>query len=186
MQNDLMKNIIEMVQAEDCDDPVREEARLLLGEAFKHAVNTNDDDHEWDILAKKYLASDPAVQGLLNYVTILVCGWSIPTLIKMAQGDDDIDCDYPITPPLAATVTIDDNHADAIIEKAIKDFDTADAEGKKKIIATLNDLGGPDNKWKVIDVYEPTESWADHLAKTRREKKRAHLSVVDDGKKDAS
>jgi hypothetical protein len=181
MQNDLMKNIVDMVQAEDCDDPVREEARLLLGEAFKHAVNTNA-DHEWDILAKKYLGSDPAVQGLLNYVTILVCGWSIPTLIKMAQGDDDIDCDYPITPPLAATVTIDDNHADVIIEKAIKDFDTADAEGKKKIIATLNDLS-PDDKWKVIDVYEPTESRAEYLAKMRREKKRAHLRVVS---KDAS
>jgi hypothetical protein len=100
----------------------------------------------------------------------------------MAQGDDDIDCDYPITPPLAATVTIDDNHADVIIEKAIKDFDTADAEGKKKIIATLNDLS-PDDKWKVIDVYEPTESRAEYLAKMRREKKRAHLRVVS---KDAS
>jgi hypothetical protein len=181
MQNDLKKNIVEMVQAEDCDDPVREEARLLLGEA----VNTNA-DHEWDILVEQYLASDPAVQGLLNYVTILACGWSIPTLIKMAQGDDNIDCDHPCTPPLAATVTVDPNHPSVIIEKAMKDFDTADAEGKKKIIAKLNDLGCLDDDWKIIDVYEPTESRAEHLAKTwreRRKKKRAHLRVVS---KDAS
>jgi hypothetical protein len=190
-------NISEMVQAET-DSDEREDARLLLGKVFERAVQTNMDDQEWDCLAEVYLASSPELQGLINYVMISVCGHSVPTLIKLAELGDDIvwendgilvetehanDIDWneshcPRTEPLAATVTVDPNHRSVIIMKMFRDFETADAEGKKKINARLKELGAIGPNLEIIGVGNSNESQTERMAKLRRERKRARFHVV--------
>jgi hypothetical protein len=80
--------------------------------------------------------------------------------------------------PLAATVTIDPNHRSVIIGKALRDFETADAEGKKQINAKLKELGAISSDEELIGIVDTTETWTEYMARMRREKKRAHLRVV--------
>jgi hypothetical protein len=124
-------NISEMVQSED--EVIREEARLLLKEAFKREVNAYDGQDEWDVLVEKYLRCPLEVQELINGVLISVCGFPISTLIKIAEGDEEAGYDdVCYTCPLAVTVTVDQNHPSEMRKKAFRDFKTKMAEREKK------------------------------------------------------
>ena len=48
----------------------------------------NDTDSMNDQLVEDHEQSDTAKKGVINRVLVLVCGWSLPTLIKMARDPD--------------------------------------------------------------------------------------------------
>jgi hypothetical protein len=200
-------NLVEMLHTETNSDD-REEARLLLGKVFEQEVKAYFDHQAWDCFAEEYLHSTPEVQGIINCTLISICGRSLPTLIKLAElGDDvvleegralinadkadkadDIDWDEhlcPYTPPHAVTaVTVDPNHFSVILHKALRDFATADAEGKKAIGETINEMISTKIKddlgpnWKLVGVGNSNETQTERMAKLRRERKRARFSVV--------
>jgi hypothetical protein len=83
---------------------------------LRENINNDDGDRpeQFSDLIAEYDRCDPATQGIINYVLIAVCGWSLPTLLGIADGLDDNPEDMPYTVP--STVR---GHAPTVVIKLV-------------------------------------------------------------------